>query len=55
LLLATIALENDILDMINYEDIIEDFILRNTGRMIYPIVQQMVSIIPSFFHSSLNG
>jgi hypothetical protein len=31
--LATIALENDILEMINYEDIIEDFISRNTRRM----------------------
>jgi hypothetical protein len=25
---------NIILDMINYEDIVEDFILRNTGRTI---------------------
>jgi hypothetical protein len=31
--LATIALENDVLEQINYEDIIEDFILRNTRRM----------------------
>ncbi|XP_047093002.1 zinc finger MYM-type protein 1-like [Lolium rigidum] len=31
--LATIALENDILEMINYEDVIEDFISRNTRRM----------------------
>jgi hypothetical protein len=31
--LATIALENDILEMINYEDMIEDFISRNTRRM----------------------
>ena len=31
--LATIALENDILEKINYEDIIEDFISRNTRRM----------------------
>ena len=31
--LATIALENDILDKINYEDIIEDFVSRNTRRM----------------------
>ena len=32
--LATIALENDILDKINYEGIIEDFVSRNTRRMI---------------------
>jgi hypothetical protein len=31
--LATIALENDILEMIKYEDIIEDFISKNTRRM----------------------
>jgi hypothetical protein len=31
--LATIALENNILEMINYEDMIEDFISRNTRRM----------------------
>ncbi|KAE8774894.1 hAT family dimerization domain protein [Hordeum vulgare] len=31
--LATIALENDVLEKINYEDIIEDFISRNTRRM----------------------
>jgi hypothetical protein len=31
--LATIALQNDVLEQINYEDIIEDFILRNTRRM----------------------
>ena len=31
--LATIALENDILEKINYEDLIEDFISRNTRRM----------------------
>ena len=31
--LATIALENDILEKINYEEIIEDFISRNTRRM----------------------
>ncbi|EAY87544.1 hypothetical protein OsI_08954 [Oryza sativa Indica Group] len=31
--LATIALEKDILEKINYEDIIEDFISRNTRRM----------------------
>ena len=31
--LATIALENDILEKINYEDMIEDFISRNTRRM----------------------
>jgi hypothetical protein len=31
--LATIALENDILEMINHEDMIEDFISRNTRRM----------------------
>ncbi|KAI5020788.1 hypothetical protein ZWY2020_045676 [Hordeum vulgare] len=30
---ATIALENDVLKKINYEDIIEDFISRNTRRM----------------------
>ena len=31
--LATIARENDILEKINYEDMIEDFISRNTRRM----------------------
>ncbi|VAH99338.1 unnamed protein product [Triticum turgidum subsp. durum] len=31
--LATIALENDGLEKINYEDVIEDFISRNTRRM----------------------
>jgi hypothetical protein len=31
--LATIALENDILEMIKCEDIIEDFISKNTRRM----------------------
>ena len=31
--LATIALENDVLEKINYEDLIEDFISRNTRRM----------------------
>jgi hypothetical protein len=31
--LATIALENDILEKINYEDIIEEFISKNTRRM----------------------
>uniref|UniRef100_A0A453BF28 HAT C-terminal dimerisation domain-containing protein n=1 Tax=Aegilops tauschii subsp. strangulata TaxID=200361 RepID=A0A453BF28_AEGTS len=31
--LATVALENDVLEKINYEDIIEDFISRNTRRM----------------------
>jgi hypothetical protein len=31
--LATIAIENDVLEKINYEDIIEDFISRNTRRM----------------------
>ena len=31
--LATIALENDILEMIKYENIIEDFISKNTRRM----------------------
>ena len=31
--LATIALENDILEMIKYEDIIKDFISKNTRRM----------------------
>jgi hypothetical protein len=32
--LATIALENDILEQINYEDVIEDFVSKNTRRMI---------------------
>jgi hypothetical protein len=32
--LATIALENDVLEKINYEDIIEDFISKNTRRML---------------------
>jgi len=31
--LATIALENDVLEKIKYEDIIEDFISKNTRRM----------------------
>jgi hypothetical protein len=31
--LATIALENDIVEKINYEDMIEDFISRNAQRM----------------------
>ena len=31
--LTTIALENDILEKINYKDMIEDFISRNTRRM----------------------
>ena len=31
--LATIALENDILEKINYKDMIEDFISKNTRRM----------------------
>jgi hypothetical protein len=31
--LATIAIENDVLEKINYEDIIEDFISINTRRM----------------------
>ncbi|PNT75055.1 hypothetical protein BRADI_1g27024v3 [Brachypodium distachyon] len=31
--LATISLENDVLEKINYEDIIEDFVSRNTRRM----------------------
>jgi riboflavin synthase alpha subunit len=31
--LALIALENDVFEKINYEDIIEDFISRNTRRM----------------------
>ena len=31
--LATIALENDVLEKINYEDVIVDFISRNTRRM----------------------
>jgi len=31
--LATIALANDILEMIKYEDIIKDFISKNTRRM----------------------
>ena len=32
--LATIALESEVLDKIDYEDIIEDFISKNTKRMI---------------------
>ena len=32
--LVTIAVENDILEEINYEDIIEDFISKNTRRML---------------------
>ena len=32
-IMATIALENDILENINYEDMIEDFISKNTRRM----------------------
>jgi hypothetical protein len=32
--LATIALENDVLEKIKYEDIIEDFISKNTRRWI---------------------
>ena len=31
--LATIALQNDILEKINYEDMIEDLISRNTRRI----------------------
>jgi hypothetical protein len=31
--LATIALENDVLEKIKYEDIIEDFISKNATRM----------------------
>jgi hypothetical protein len=31
--LATIALENDVLEKIKYEDIIEDFISKNTRRV----------------------
>jgi hypothetical protein len=31
--LATIALENDVLEKIKYEDIIEDFISKNARRM----------------------
>ena len=31
--IATIALENDVLEKIKYEDIIEDFISKNTRRM----------------------
>jgi hypothetical protein len=31
--LATIALENDIFKKIKYEDIVEDFILKNTRRI----------------------
>lgn len=31
--LATIALEGDMLEKINYEDMIEDFISKNTKRM----------------------
>jgi hypothetical protein len=30
--LATIALENDVLEKIKYEDIIEDFISKNTDN-----------------------
>jgi hypothetical protein len=30
---ALIALENDVFEKINYEDIIEDFISRNTRQM----------------------
>jgi hypothetical protein len=32
--LVTIALENDVLEKIKYEDIIEDFISKNTRRWI---------------------
>ena len=32
--LATISIENDILEEINCEDIIEDFISKNTRRML---------------------
>jgi hypothetical protein len=32
--LATIALENDVLEKIKYEDIIEDLISKNTRRML---------------------
>ena len=32
--LVTIALENDILEKINYEDMIKDFISKNTRRML---------------------
>ena len=32
--LVTIAVENDIPEEINYEDIIEDFISKNTRRML---------------------
>jgi hypothetical protein len=32
--LATIALESDILEKINYNDVIEDFISRNTRWML---------------------
>jgi len=32
--LATISIENDILEEINYEDIIEDFISKNMRRML---------------------
>ena len=31
--LATIALESEVLEKIDYEDIIEDFISKNTKRM----------------------
>ena len=31
--LATIALESEVLEKIDYEDIIEDFISKNTARM----------------------
>jgi hypothetical protein len=30
---VTIALESDVLEKIKYEDIVEDFILKNTRRM----------------------
>ena len=33
--LATIALESNLLDKIDYEDIIEDFITKNTKRMMF--------------------
>jgi hypothetical protein len=35
--LATIALENDVLEKIKYEDIIEDFISKNATRMPFTI------------------
>jgi hypothetical protein len=33
--LATIAIENDVLEKIKYEDIIEDLISKNSRRMMF--------------------